>query len=379
MKRVLAFLLGALVLASFSSSWAQCPEADLDLGDCDTLYLESWPPSDTCYIGCSIQGCDTVCINDAGSVFPRFLHVSLFVTHDSNTFYRESESKWVQDSLKSIVVPLTFWLPEDGCLDSVIFPTHDNWNNTYCGPYFPTMSRSIFRDIPGETPPDTIRNRMFELTKEEGALVWDTIIQHVCNDSCDYQIYGMQAPHVWHSFLAGAGDRSWWEGSRTLLATLTFMIYASGDCDTAEVCFDSTFWPPENFMNYTKLDGFNYVPRHSLPTCDSVVTDVRWIEGSAEGENRPTSFSVSQNYPNPFNPATEFRFDLPRASHVTIEVFNILGQKVKTLVDERRAVGSHVVDWDGKDERGADISSGIYFYKMVADDFSDIKKMVLLK
>jgi flagellar hook assembly protein FlgD len=105
---------------------------------------------------------------------------------------------------------------------------------------------------------------------------------------------------------------------------------------------------------------------------------VRWIDGSTE-ENKPTIFNLSQNYPNPFNPVTNFKFSLPQASHVKIEIFNILGQKVKTLVDEDMKAGSFVVDWDGEDQRGVEVSSGIYFYRMIADDFSTVKRMVLLK
>ena len=108
-------------------------------------------------------------------------------------------------------------------------------------------------------------------------------------------------------------------------------------------------------------------------------TGVRWIEDSAEEESRPTTFSISQNYPNPFNPVTEFKLRLPRASHVEVEIFNILGQKVKTLVDEDLRAGGFVVDWDGRDERGAEVSSGIYFYRMRAGDFSDVKRMVILR
>jgi len=184
----------------------------------------------------------------------------------------------------------------------------------------------------------------------------------------------------------------WWEGSRILLATFTFQIYAPSDCDSAMVCFDSTFWPPNNRFGFTRFDAVNYVPRHNLPfgikvmsdgsvdTCTCLEpTDVRWIEGSTEEESRPASFSVSQNYPNPFNPVTNFKFTLPQASYVKIEIFNILGQRVKTLLDEDMRAGVYVVDWDGKDERGTEVSSGIYFYRIKAGDFSDIKRMVLLK
>ncbi|OGC79698.1 MAG: hypothetical protein A2W07_01205 [candidate division Zixibacteria bacterium RBG_16_43_9] len=94
---------------------------------------------------------------------------------------------------------------------------------------------------------------------------------------------------------------------------------------------------------------------------------------------KPTVFSLAQNYPNPFNPKTMIRFALPKDSWVKLEVYNILGQKVKTLVDEKLAAGVKEVEWDGRDGKGLEVASGIYFYRIKADDFSDVKKMVMLK
>ena len=96
-------------------------------------------------------------------------------------------------------------------------------------------------------------------------------------------------------------------------------------------------------------------------------------------DNLPNSARLEQNYPNPFNPETRIEFSIPRRSFVTIEVFNILGTRVRLLVNEQLSAGHKVVTWDSKDENGANVSSGIYFYKLVADDFTDTKKMILLK
>jgi len=225
---------------------------------------------------------------------------------------------------------------------------------------------------------DTVYNRMFSLAKEDPSTVWSMVILNLESCSCDQDSGQARLTMM----PARPSCRRWWEGSRALLATFTFMVYKSQGCDTAEICFDSTFWPPQSHLAFVRHDAAKYVPRTNLAKCVRIAggsTGVRWIEGSAEEENIPTSFSVSQNYPNPFNPATQFRFHLPRASHVKTEIFNILGQRVKTLVGERRRAGTHVVDWDGKDERGLGVSSGIYFYRMTAGDFSDIKKMLLLK
>ena len=92
-----------------------------------------------------------------------------------------------------------------------------------------------------------------------------------------------------------------------------------------------------------------------------------------------SSFHLYQNYPNPFNPNTSIEFLLSKSGQVKIEIFNILGQKVKTLVDQYLKAGHKLVDWDGKDNNGNDVSSGIYFYRLQAGDYVDTKRMVLLK
>ena len=160
-----------------------------------------------------------------------------------------------------------------------------------------------------------------------------------------------------------------------LFATITFRIE-----DTMTVCLDSTLWPPTARLQWSRADGETYIPRHDMPVCfkvDTVLTGVREIPGSED--SRPTEFTLSQNYPNPFNPETYIEFERAKASHVKIDVFNIVGQKVRTLVDEEMQPGRYVADWDSKDEQGNSVSSGIYFYRMQADDFSDMKKMLLVK
>jgi len=93
----------------------------------------------------------------------------------------------------------------------------------------------------------------------------------------------------------------------------------------------------------------------------------------------PISFSLEQNYPNPFNPTTEIAFALPTDSYVELNVFNILGQKVTTLVSGDMPAGNHVFTWDGTDSDGGSVASGIYFYRISSDDFTAAKKMMLLK
>ncbi|MBN1211624.1 MAG: T9SS type A sorting domain-containing protein [candidate division Zixibacteria bacterium] len=93
----------------------------------------------------------------------------------------------------------------------------------------------------------------------------------------------------------------------------------------------------------------------------------------------PKSFILEQNYPNPFNPVTSITFSLPEPGLVLLEVFNVLGQNVRNLVDREMAAGTYVVDWDSKDDNGNPVASGVYFYRIEYNDVNQCRKMVLLK
>ena len=93
----------------------------------------------------------------------------------------------------------------------------------------------------------------------------------------------------------------------------------------------------------------------------------------------PDRFILQQNYPNPFNPSTNIEYNLPHRSHVMIEILNILGQKVRTLVDGEKPAGVYRVIWDGEDNSGHPASTGVYLYRLRAGDVVQTKKMLLLK
>ncbi len=93
----------------------------------------------------------------------------------------------------------------------------------------------------------------------------------------------------------------------------------------------------------------------------------------------PASFDLSNNYPNPFNPATSISFGLPHPAHVKIEIFNSLGQLVSTPVNDFYPAGQFKTGWNGTDESGSPVSSGLYIYRMSTDKFIQSKRMLLLK
>ena len=88
----------------------------------------------------------------------------------------------------------------------------------------------------------------------------------------------------------------------------------------------------------------------------------------------PITFSLSQNYPNPFNPVTTIRYSIEKTSHVKLQIYNILGKLVETLVDEERLAGPYSLSWDG-----ARFASGVYFYRLDVGNRAVVKKMLLMK
>ncbi|KPL08320.1 hypothetical protein AMJ86_01020 [bacterium SM23_57] len=131
-------------------------------------------------------------------------------------------------------------------------------------------------------------------------------------------------------------------------------------------------------MNHVVLiDDTN--PLFVLPTD---IFGSQWRETSVEtiaDAALPTEFELQQNYPNPFNPTTDIVYALPEAVPVNLSIYNSLGQKIATLVDQKQAPGSYRVTWNGLDLNGNPVASGIYFYHLEAGDFASTMKMLLVK
>jgi hypothetical protein len=141
----------------------------------------------------------------------------------------------------------------------------------------------------------------------------------------------------------------------------------------------NTDYVDSNLVNgnyYYKLAAIDFSGNISRPSVELpvMVTSVREEEGAV-----PKVFALFQNYPNPFNPITQIKFYIPKRSRVELSVYNILGQKVKNLVNEEMEAGNYIATWNGKDEKGFDVSSGIYFYKLNSKDYSETKKMLLIR
>ena len=160
---------------------------------------------------------------------------------------------------------------------------------------------------------------------------------------------------------------------------LYYKIYRG--CDSAIFnLLDSTM--TKTYTDSSVLSGYMYyyyvtlvIKNMESSSSDTVSALVEPVVGIEKSSTFPTHFSLEQNYPNPFNSETTIKYQLPKPSHVLLEVFNILGEKVGTLVNESQKSGFYSVAWRVDDQ----LASGIYLYRIVADDFVRVRKLVVIK
>lgn len=127
-----------------------------------------------------------------------------------------------------------------------------------------------------------------------------------------------------------------------------------------------TQWADPNFERY-------YMYR------DVVLSDFVTDVDDGRPAAAPEAFTLAQNYPNPFNPSTTIRYSLPTDADVTVEVFNLLGGRVAKLVEKPQAAGEHTIVWNGRDDAGRQVASGVYYYRIQAGQFVKTRKMALLR
>ncbi len=147
----------------------------------------------------------------------------------------------------------------------------------------------------------------------------------------------------------------------------------------------NTLFSPATTPNSDNYDGNNTIiaitnisPSASTMTADFQVSLLSGIEDDIN-YNLPISIELAQNYPNPFNPATSIGFSLSEAAKVKLTVYDILGRKIITLVDDRLSAGEHVVEWNGRNTEGDNAPTGIYLYELANEDQSEVRKMMLVK
>jgi len=179
-------------------------------------------------------------------------------------------------------------------------------------------------------------------------------------------------------------EESWWAGS--------YYIYCT-DIDTLQIfnkqkLFRTFSANARPFWYYKLAQGFgpieifdddSYVITNTI-TYKLIYANIKAIEYGEfvpvndDNPKYPVNYTLFQNYPNPFNPSTKIKYSIPKISFVTLKIFDILGREITTLVNEEKPAGNFEVEFDG-----AELSSGIYFYKLQTGNYSEVKKMILIK
>ena len=140
---------------------------------------------------------------------------------------------------------------------------------------------------------------------------------------------------------------------------------------------DSPFAHDYTFIDRNVDEGVNRWYKIEQIDKDGTVTFYGPIDAKQlSPSNIPKDLALLQNYPNPFNPTTEISYQLPEESTALIKIYNLLGEKLRTLVDQKQSAGTHTVTWNGRDDNGQRLGSGIYFYKLVTGKQVKIRKML---
>ncbi|MFQ6094075.1 MAG: FlgD immunoglobulin-like domain containing protein, partial [bacterium] len=293
-----------------------------------------------------------------------------FPTHN----FRVNPRKWAGNSQ---TYELTFWMPAHdvdtlwarGRLEYTDWPNHQKVPGMFSGTY---KGESYYGEVEDYLNTGPIQIRMSSFTaigyEDYVEVEWTTGLEV---DIAGFNLYRSEVEDG--EYVRINEDLIPAQGSEVAGATYSYT--------DADVEMGKTY--------YYKLEAIDVAENSTWHGPISVTLGVTEV---AEEPSVPVPdvFALVQNYPNPFNVETDIRYQIPgegrgtrdegrKATFVYLKIYNVLGQEVRTLVDEEKGPGYYSVHWDGKDNSGADVTSGIYFYRITAGKWTDTKKMVLLK
>ena len=215
--------------------------------------------------------------------------------------------------------------------------------------------------------------------------------QYEAADSLNYTLLPTSHLYGLGSDGEAIGDLNW-ATNTPVTVSLTVAVVDSGSVTLSPPPIGLTYDPgtvvtltaiPEanwEFLEWTgDLTGNNNPDSLTMDGHKSVTAIFKLMVGIDNDSALPKVFDISPNYPNPFNPSTNFNFQVPKVSVVSLVVYNILGQKVRTLANQSFEPGFYKIAWDGRNDLGNSVATGIYIYRFEAENFVKIQKMILMK
>ena len=288
-------------------------------------------------------------------------------------------------------------------LDTTLVANGETGESQYWYHYFKTIpDYTIKEDLERfklETNPDGLRQLEPGWHKETSLVNKDTVVawNNIAPVSFDWVSAASDTINISQSNLTDTYELKWSESKDVDLDTIDYLLYAQIGVYPTEEIYDTTSTSVqityEEFLEnvfelFPILPGatvrFSVLATDGKDTLkvtgdDRVLFVNRYDYLSIAAEGVPLKFALHENYPNPFNPTTTLRFDLPEVSDITLTIYNMLGQKVRTFDYQNTSAGYHSVTWDATNDYGDPVGAGVYLYQLRADQFVKTRKMVLLK
>jgi hypothetical protein len=237
-------------------------------------------------------------------------------------------------------------------------------DTTYASRYYNNKSSWATADSVSVTAPDSATGKDFSL--EVGGSISGYVYEAgVPLSGASVIVYGFFDIWPVYKLTETSVDGSYKIGG---LHTGKYVVLALIECD--QIWYNNKpYWSPPDSVTVTMPSNTPNI-NFNFPSA---------VENEDEIAQHPSEFELHQNYPNPFNPGTQIEYTLKKTGHVTLHIYNVLGEKVKTLLDQDQPAGLYRIDWDGKNDNGKLVSSGLYLYKLEVNGFSQAKRMILLK
>jgi hypothetical protein len=250
-----------------------------------------------------------------------------------------------------------------------------------------------------ETNPDGLRELKHGWHKQSPMAKKDTVIawNNIAPVNFDWVSTASDTINISQSNLTDTYELKWSESKDVDIDTIHYLVYAQIGVYPAEEIYDTTSTSVQITYKEFLENVFELFPilpgatvRFSVLATDGkdtlkvtgdnrVLFVNRYDYLSIAAEGVPLEFALHENYPNPFNPTTTLRFDLPEVSDITLTIYNMLGQKVRTFDYQNTSAGYHSVTWDATNDYGDPVGAGVYLYQLRADQFVKTRKMILLK
>ena len=234
-----------------------------------------------------------------------------------------------------------------------------NWGREGLTLFFRATLKAIENQV--ASPPNLLAPASGEsIPTDQAIFVWSKAVDPNPEDELGYEIeFSLESDftNILHT--------------ETDLGDTTFAFSSLSQTIRDQMEGNLVYWHVRAEDNCGAISQFSH--HFSFFTADEVLTHVSLDHIS------PKQFALRQNYPNPFNPTTTIQFELPRARHVSIAIYNLIGQKVITLVNRRFDAGLHKVNWNGRAGNDSPLSSGVYLMRMEAEEFNEVKKLTLIQ